>query len=76
MAELEGVKRGIQQDTGRGDYFRVSEKYRHLQKHKLNMSRAGHLQSTYNFNELEEHSNLLARKNAFFKNYLENGNPL
>jgi small-conductance mechanosensitive channel len=73
MEELEQIKKGLKQKNNRGEYFRVSEKYRNLQKHKKNMNQAKNDKKNYDFKEIEHHSDLLKKKNEFFNNYLNNG---
>ena len=73
LRELEGVKRGIRHDEGREEYFRVSQKYRSLQKHRQHMSCAQSKQTAFDFGEIEKHADLLRQKNDFFNNYLQHG---
>ena len=73
MKEMEHVKQGLKQKNDRGEYFRVSEKYRHLQKHKTNMKNAKEKKKDYDFREIEHQADLLKKKNEFFDNYLKNG---
>ena len=73
MKELEGVKNGLNQEDNREEYFRVSQKYNDLKKHKKKMSIANNNKKYYDFSELDLQSKILKKKKQFFDNYLKNG---
>jgi small-conductance mechanosensitive channel len=73
LKELEVVKTGIQQKDEREKYFKVSQKYQDLKKHKTDMKNAHSQHKIYNFSELDEQNQLLQKKNEFFDNYLKKG---